>query len=90
LYQNINFTVAFLHNSVYEVDPLKCLQCGGTMKVVSFIKEPTVIEYILRHLNMWIEPPPRPPPPPDKALAPPKEVSEGPTLDYEFFEQTCL
>jgi hypothetical protein len=30
------------------------------------------------------------PPRPDKALAPPKEVSDGPTLDYEFFEQTCL
>jgi RNA polymerase subunit RPABC4/transcription elongation factor Spt4 len=24
-------------NCIYEVDPLKCPVCGGTMKVISFI-----------------------------------------------------
>ena len=40
---------------VYEVDPLKCDQCGGEMKVVAFIEPPRgdVIEKILRHCGLW-------------------------------------
>jgi hypothetical protein len=47
--------------------------CGGTMKIISFIKKATqqsVIEKILRHCGLWMvaepgrskEPQPRPPP----------------------------
>jgi hypothetical protein len=44
-----------LIKAVYEVDPLKCLKCGGTMKVISFIlqHQPEVIEKILRHCGLW-------------------------------------
>ena len=35
---------------VYEVDPLVC-RCGGTMRVISFITEPRVIERILDPLR---------------------------------------
>jgi hypothetical protein len=42
-------TWAALIKCVYEVDPLKCPKCGGTMKIVSFIEEARVIEKILRH-----------------------------------------
>ena len=41
-------TWAVLIKSVFEVDPLKCPKCGGTMKIVSFIEEKPVIEKILR------------------------------------------
>jgi hypothetical protein len=32
-------TWAALIKAVYKVDPLKCLKCGGTMKVISFIEQ---------------------------------------------------
>jgi len=40
---------------VYEVDPLSCPQCGGRMKVVSFIEppQPDVIEALLTHCGLW-------------------------------------
>jgi hypothetical protein len=40
---------------VYEVDPLECPQCGGTMKIISFIErnQGDVIERILRHCGLW-------------------------------------
>ena len=55
-------TWAALIKAVYEVDPLKCPKCGGTMKIVSFIEENEVICKILKHCNLWKEPAPRPPP----------------------------
>jgi acetone carboxylase gamma subunit len=37
---------------VYEVDPLVCPQCGGTMKVVAFITDFPVVERIINHLKL--------------------------------------
>lgn len=48
---------------VWEVDPLKCPQCGAEMKIVSFINEAPVIEKILRHLGLWDNKKPGRPPP---------------------------
>ncbi|MGH7361394.1 MAG: transposase, partial [Candidatus Methylomirabilales bacterium] len=42
---------ADLIRRVYEVDPLVCPRCGGEMRVVGFITEPTVIKRILDHLR---------------------------------------
>ena len=53
---------AALIRAVFEVDPLKCQHCGGTMKIVSFIKEKDVIRSILKHCKLWKENLPRPPP----------------------------
>ena len=46
---------AMLIKRVYEVDPLCCPECGGQMKVVSFIEPPQadVIEAILKHCGLW-------------------------------------
>ena len=46
---------AMLIKRVYEVDPLCCAECGGQMKVVSFIEPPQadVIEEILKHCGLW-------------------------------------
>ena len=37
---------------VYEVDPLICARCGGTMKIVALIHRPEVIKRILSHLKL--------------------------------------
>jgi hypothetical protein len=78
-------TWAALIKAVYEVDPLKCPKCGGTMRIVGFIEEAATIEKILRHCNLWKE---APKPPPTVATGPP--VTEGPTLDYRLLSRRSL
>jgi hypothetical protein len=41
---------------------LTCPKCGGSLRIISFIDNPRVIEKILKHLKLW-DPPERPPPP---------------------------
>ncbi len=55
---------------VYEVDPLLCPDCGGTMKVVAFIDDRAIIRRILIHLWLWNDPEPRPPP----IIVPPEPI----------------
>ena len=52
---------AWLIRKVYEVDPLLCLRCGGTMKVIAVIepacadtadRRPAVVRQILAHLGL--------------------------------------
>ena len=45
---------ARLIQKVYDVDPLKCLKCGGKMRIISFIEAEAVIKKILSHLNLWL------------------------------------
>ena len=42
---------ANLIRRVFKTDPLICKKCGGKMRVVSFITEPSVIRQILDHLR---------------------------------------
>jgi ribosomal protein S27E len=44
---------ARLIQKVYEVDPLICPKCKGSMKIIAFIEELYLIEKILRHLELW-------------------------------------
>ena len=48
-------TWAMLIKRVYEVDPLECPECGGAMKIISFIerRQTDVIQRILRHCGLW-------------------------------------
>jgi hypothetical protein len=60
-------TWARLIKKIFEADPLLC-KCGGRMRIVSFIREPRVIDRILRHRESGrckTQDPfePRPPPP---------------------------
>jgi len=48
---------------VYEVDPMICPQCGGTMKIISFLTEYAVVDRIIDHLKLSFVAD-RPPPPP--------------------------
>ncbi len=41
---------ARLLRRIFELDPMLCPQCGGTMKIVSVIDEAAVVDRILRHL----------------------------------------
>ena len=79
-------TWAALIKSVYEVDPLQCPNCGGKMKIISFIEkcQPVVIEKILRHCGMWKETMQRPPPTKE-----PTTIKE-PSPDYEYFDRVCI
>ena len=45
----------------YEIDPLACPKCGGTMRIVSFIKDYKVIDKIINHLKLTFKAE-RPPP----------------------------
>ena len=56
---------AALIKKVYEVDPLKCPKCGGQMRIISFIEkkdQADIIEKILKHCGLWMEPEERAPP----------------------------
>jgi len=53
---------AVLLKKVWNIDALKCPKCGGQMKIISFIEQPSVIKLILKHLDLWEDP--RPPPRP--------------------------
>jgi len=44
---------ARLIQKIYEVDPLKCPKCQGSMRVIAFIKDENVIKKILKHLGLW-------------------------------------
>jgi len=53
---------ARLIRKVWAADPLACPKCGGRLRIIGFIDNPSVIEKILRHLKLW-DTPERPPPP---------------------------
>jgi hypothetical protein len=77
---------AALIKKVYEVDPLRCPECGGEMKIISFIEkcQPEVVEKILRHCGMWKEAVSRPPPQE-------RRVAEGePSYEYGYFDRVCI
>ncbi len=53
---------ARLIQKIYEADPLVCPRCQGTMRIISFIEDQSVIRDILTHLGLWLaraRPPPK-------------------------------
>jgi hypothetical protein len=53
---------ARLIQKIYEVDPLICPKCQGTMRVISAIDDRQVIRATLEHLGLWLvrsRPPPK-------------------------------
>jgi len=49
-------------HKVYEVDPLNCVKCGGTMKIIAFLTDYSVVDRIINHLKLTFVAE-RPPPP---------------------------
>jgi hypothetical protein len=70
---------------VYEIDPLACPHCGGTMKVIAFIEPPqgAVVEKILRHCGLWHPSSPRPPPAVDDWVHDPDGDQYGQTVSAD-------
>lgn len=50
---------AGLIKKVYEIDPLKCPKCGGSMKIKAFITDPEQVRRICKNLGLpdWRAPP---------------------------------
>ena len=51
-----------LIQKIYEVDPLVCPKCQGTMRIISFIEDGQVIRAILEHFGLLLaraRPPPK-------------------------------
>jgi hypothetical protein len=44
---------ARLIQKIYEVDPLLCPRCNGSMYVIACIDDDQVIKKILKHLGLW-------------------------------------
>jgi len=55
--QAARYVWALLIARIYEVFPLICPKCGGTMKIIAFIDEGDVIREILTHLGEPVDPP---------------------------------
>ncbi|MCX5847111.1 MAG: transposase [Deltaproteobacteria bacterium] len=45
---------AKLIQKIYEVDPLICPKCQGTMRIISSIEDGEIIKAILKHLGIWL------------------------------------
>ncbi len=59
IWNNSKFAGVLTINKVYEVDPLKCQKCAGLMRIISFLgkkDQADVIEKILKHCKLWVEP----------------------------------
>ncbi|MCD4776167.1 MAG: hypothetical protein K8S15_08995 [Candidatus Aegiribacteria sp.] len=82
---------AVLLKKVWDINALKCPKCGGQMKVISVIEQPSVIRRILKHLDLWEDP--RPPPEPLELVCEP-DADYIPWLDdvpgIEFLDNRVL
>ena len=77
-----------LIKKVWEVDPLICPHCGAEMKLIALIDDQSVIEKILRHLELWPEQggvasPSRAPPRPDDGERIVELCFDDPFPDYD-------
>ena len=82
---------AVLLPRIYEVLPLLCPACGGSMTILAFLTDPPVVSAILLHLHLPNRPPPvspaRGPPQPDFLLdqTPDFEPTDAePVPDFQF------
>ena len=75
-------TWAMLIKKVYEVDPLICTRCGGTMNIVGFVNTDVEIRETLLELGIDI-PSVRAPP---RVTAVPAETSPGELTRELYFD----
>ena len=47
---------------VFKIDVSKCDECGGTMRAICSVMEPSSVQKYLKHINVDYEPPARAPP----------------------------
>jgi hypothetical protein len=76
---------ARLIQKIYNVNPLVCSKCLGSMKIISFIEEEQLVKKILKHLDLWDvkhRPPPRANSPPTESFILYDESSSPSADDY--------
>jgi hypothetical protein len=76
---------ARLIQKIYNVDPLLCPKCSGSMNIISFIDDSEIVKKILKHLNLWDvkrKPPPRANGPPTESFIIYDESSSPGADDY--------
>ena len=78
-------TWAMLIKMIFEVDPLICPECGGTMKIVSIIDhhQKDVVKKILKHCDLWDD---SSPPFTPNLFEAELELAEEVTIDPDFFD----
>ena len=47
---------------VFKIDVSKCDECGGTMRAICSVTDPSSVQKYLKHINVDYEPPARAPP----------------------------
>jgi len=65
---------------VYRIDPRLCPQCGGVMKVISFLADFSMVDRIIDHLELTFVAE-RPPPPRDAS----QEILTAADVSAEYF-----
>ncbi len=76
---------ARLIQKIYNVNPLVCSKCLGSMRIIAFIDDSEIIKKILNHLGLWDvkrKPPPRSNGPPTESFITYDESSSPSTDDY--------
>jgi len=72
---------------IWEADPLLCPNCGGEMKIISFITDPPVVRHILEYVGLWEQRPSRDPP--EKEFLP--DIVYEPFDDgWPGYEEVCI
>jgi hypothetical protein len=76
---------ARLIQKIYNVDPLLCPKCLGSMRIIAFIEDQQIVKKILQHLDLWHvkrKPPARANGPPAEAFIIYDESSSPSADDY--------
>jgi len=76
---------ARLIQKIYNVDPLLCPKCSGSMRIISLIDDAEIIKKILKHLVLWEvgrKPPARANSPPPESFIIYDESSSPSADDY--------
>ncbi len=76
---------ARLIQKIYNVNPLVCSKCLGSMRIISFIEDEQLVKKILKHLDLWDvrrKPPARAHGPPPETFIIYDELSSPGANDY--------
>ena len=76
---------ARLIQKIYNVDPLLCPKCLGSVRIIAFIEDQQIVKKILQHLDLWHvkrKPPARANGPPAEAFIIYDESSSPSADDY--------
>ena len=68
---------ARLIQKIYNVDPLLCPKCLGSMRIIAFIDDQQIVKKILQHLDLW-----------DVKRKPPPRSNDPPTESFIIYDET--